>query len=166
MPVKHIGYAMFAMLYDHLGFLKSTPARWCYALAYTALVTVMLVQSSSQPIVGPPAPPGPPDLLRELELTMGHIVAFAGLVVLLWWALVALLPTPRALFVAVSFAIIFGLMTEVAQTLVADRQASLFDLAVNWTVTVFVSTYILEKWRSRRPSVYRMSEPSSKMPVG
>jgi VanZ family protein len=157
---------MFATLYDHLGFLKSTPARGFFALAYTLLVTVLLVQSSSQPLVGPPAPPGPPNLVREIELTLGHVVAFSGLVVLWWWALVALLPTPRALFVAAAFALIFGLLTEVAQSLVADRQASLFDLAVNWTVTVFVSAYILEKWRGGRPNVYRTSEPSSKMPVG
>ena len=161
----HTVEKMFATLYARLGIFKSTPARWLLALAYTLFVTVMLVQSSSQPLVGPPAPPGAPDFWREIELTLGHVCAFAGLVVLLWWALLALLPTPRALFVTVAFAVIFGVMTELAQTLVADRQASLFDLAVNWTVTVFVASFILERWRARQPR-YRVSEPSSKMPVG
>lgn len=155
----------WTVLYARLGILKSTPARWLYALAFTLLVTVLLVQSSSQPLVGPPAPPGPPDLKREIELTLGHVGAFSGLVVLWWWALLAVLPPPRALFVTVGFAVIFGFMTEMAQTLVADRQASLFDLAVNWTVSVFVTSFILERWRLRQPG-YRTSEPSSKMPVG
>lgn len=155
----------FAALYARLGILKSTPVRWLLALAFTLLVTVLLVQSSSKPLLGSPAPPGAPDLKREIELTLGHVGAFFGLVVLWWWALQAVLPTPRALFVTVSFAIIFGLLTEMAQTLVADRQASLFDLAVNWTVSVFVTSFILERWRLRQPG-YRTSEPSSKMPVG
>lgn len=157
---------MLARIYERLGIARSTPARWLYALAYTLLVTVLLVQSSSQPIIGPAAPPDPPDLERELMLTLGHVVSFSGLVVLWWWAILALLPPPRALFVSVGFAIVFGLLTEMAQTLVGDRQASLFDLAVNWTSTVFVATVILERVRERRPAVYRVSEPSSKMPVG
>lgn len=154
-------------VYARLGILKSTPVRWSLALSYTLLVTVMLVQSSGQPIVGPPAPPGPPSLLREIELTLGHVAAFSGLVVLWWWAMQAILPPPRALFVAVGFAVIFGFLSEIAQTLVSDRQASLFDLAVNWTTTVFTAAFILEKWRdTRRPMHQRRSEPSSKMPVG
>jgi VanZ family protein len=158
---------IFAAVYARLGILKSHPVRWLLALAYTLLVTVMLVQSSGQPMIGPPAPPGPPSLLRELELTMGHIVAFSGLVVLWWWAMQAILSPPRALFVAVGFAVIFGFMSELAQTLVSDRQASLFDLAVNWTSTVFTAAFILEKWRdTRHPPRQRLSEPSSKMPVG
>lgn len=154
-----------AALYPRLGFFKSLPVRWLIALVYTLLVTILLVQSSSQPLIGPPAPAGAPDLKREIELTLGHVGAFSGLVVLWWWALAAILPTPRALFVTVVFAILCGLLTEMAQTLVADRQPSLFDLAVNWTVVVFVASFILERWRSRQPC-YRVSEPSSKMPVG
>jgi hypothetical protein len=78
------------------------------ALCFTVLTTVLLVQSSSHPIVGPPAPPGAPDLKREIVLTIGHIVAFASLVVLWWSALLPDLPSRRALFVAVGFALIYG----------------------------------------------------------
>ncbi len=159
---------MLSALYARLGILKSKPARWLLASAFTLLATVMLVQSSSQPVIGPPSPPGAPSFGREIELMLGHIAVFAGLVVFWCWAMHTILPVPRALFVAVAFAVIYGFMTELAQTLVADRQASLFDIAVNWTVTVFTGAFILERWRDKhhRPTRQRVSEPSSKMPVG
>ncbi|MFO7320758.1 MAG: hypothetical protein DIU68_003435 [Chloroflexota bacterium] len=132
-----------------LALLTSLPIRWSVALAYTVFVTILLVQSSTQPLVGPPAPPGPPDLQRELLLTLGHVVTFSLLVIIWWWAGKALLPAPRALFVAVGFALVFGLITELAQTAMVDRQASLFDLAVNWTTTIATATLISERWRKR-----------------
>lgn len=135
----------------HDGILKRPGVRVLLALAWTLLVTVMLVQSSGKPVIGPPAPPGAPDLRREIELTLGHVVVFFSLVVLWWWAVLALLPAPRALFVAVGFALIFGLITELAQTAVADRQASLFDIAVNWTVTIATAAWISARWRKLHP---------------
>lgn len=106
------------------------------ALVYTLLMTVALLQSSSRPLIGPPAPPGPPDLGREILLTSGHIVGFALLTLLWWWALRAWQPVMHALFAAAAFALIFGLITELAQNFVPDRSASTFDLATNWLVTL------------------------------
>lgn len=106
------------------------------ALAYTALLLLFLLQSSSQPVVGPAAPPGEPDLGREILLTFGHVLGFS-LLVLLWWSAFDLtLPSGRAILLAVIIALVLGLMTELLQTLVPDRGASLFDLAVNWLVTL------------------------------
>lgn len=106
------------------------------ALAYTAVLLLFLLQSSSQPVVGPAAPPGEPDLGREILLTSGHIFGF-GLLVLLWWSVFRLnLPTGRSLLLAVIIALTLGLLTELLQNLVPDRGASLFDLAVNWLVTL------------------------------
>jgi VanZ family protein len=138
-------------VYDNLAWLKNPFVRYALAFAWTLLVTVMLVQSSSQPVVGPPAPPGAPDLTREIELTIGHIITFFVLVVLWWWALEPRLKGPRALFVAVGFALIFGVITELAQSIVPDREASLFDLAVNWTVTIAAATLISARWRKPPP---------------
>jgi VanZ family protein len=107
--------------------------RLLYALAWTALVTLVLVQSSSQPVVGPAAPPGPPTPEREILLTCGHIIAFSILTVLWWWALTP--HSPHALIQAVIVGLILGLVTEWAQTLVPDRSASLFDIATNTLVT-------------------------------
>ncbi len=136
-----------AGVYNRLGPLKSQPFRLGLAFAWTMLVTVLLVQSSGHPVIGPPAPPGAPSLTRELELTCGHIVTFFGLVALWWWALAASLTEPRALFVAVGFALIFGVLTEVAQSAVPDRAVSLFDLAVNWSVTIITAVVISSRWR-------------------
>lgn len=121
--------------------------RYTLAFAFTILCTVVLVQSSSRPIVGPPAPPGAPDLRREIELTMGHVVGFSLLVVLWSWAFVAHLPLKRALFVAVGFALIYGLITEFAQSFVPDRQVSLYDIVVNWTTTAVAAFAV--KWRNQ-----------------
>jgi len=107
-------------------------------------VTVTLLQSSGKPVVGPPAPPGPPSNERELFLTSGHIVAFAVMMVLLWWAL---RPAKYALIVALVTCMIFGAVTEIAQRLVPDRSSSLSDLLVNWIVSSAVALVIY--WRGR-----------------
>lgn len=132
---------------------KRPAARWTVALVYTLFVTVLLVQSSSQPVVGPPAPPGAPDLRREIELIAGHVVVFAVLVVVWWWALSAILPVTRAMFVTLGFALIYGVITELAQVAVADREPSLFDVAVNWTVTVATGIN-LYRLAIRRSSIF------------
>jgi VanZ family protein len=129
--------------------------RYFPAIAFTLLCTVMLVQSSSQPMVGPPAPPGEPDLMREILLTFGHIGAFSGVVSLWCWALLPALSLRRALFVAVGFALIYGGLTEFAQSFVPDREVSLFDLAVNWTTTAITAALIVH-WQAndRRGSLH------------
>jgi VanZ family protein len=115
------------------------------ALSFTLLATIVLVQSSSHPVVGPPAPPGDPDLKREIELTIGHIATFSTLVSLWWWALLPDFPSRRALFVAVGFALIYGVITELAQTFVPDREVSFYDIAVNWVTTVLAAIVILRR---------------------
>lgn len=131
----------------HFVRLVSHPmVRRLVALTFTLLATIMLVQSSSQPMLGPAAPPGPPDLKREMELTTGHVVVFSSLVILWWWALLPNLPFGSALFVAVGFALIFGVVTELAQSVVPDRQLSLFDIGVNWTTTLLTAIIL---WRRR-----------------
>ena len=140
----------FARVYGRLGILDSLILRWILALGFTLLATILLLQPSGNPVIGPAAPPGTPDLWREIQLTVGHVVVFFALVVLWWWTLRMSLPSPRALFVAVGFALLFGLLTEIAQTLVADRQASLFDMAVNWTVTIGTAVAIAERGRKQQ----------------
>jgi VanZ family protein len=119
--------------------------RLLYALAWTALVTLVLVQSSSHPVVGPAAPPGPPTLEREILLTSGHVVAFSILTFLWWWALIPL--SSYALTQAIMIGLILGIVTEWAQTLVPDRSASLFDMATN-TVVIGLTAWVI---RSKIP---------------
>jgi VanZ family protein len=110
--------------------------RWLCALAWTALLLVVLLQSSSQPVIGPPAPPGDPPLEREILLFGGHVVGFGGLT-WLWWQALRLALRPRlALLLAVAIALALGSVTELAQAIVPDRAPSWFDLATNWLVTL------------------------------
>lgn len=130
-------------LCDRHGILRRPHIRAVLALAWTLLLTVLLVQPSSQPVIGPPAPPGPPSLARETMLTLGHIVGFSMLVMLWWWALSPRRSLRRSLFVAVGFALIFGALTELAQIASANRSPSLVDLIVNWGVTAATAVGIL-----------------------
>lgn len=118
--------------------------RWVYALGWTTLTLVTLLQSSSQPVIGPAAPPGPPPLERELLLTFGHIIAFSILTALWWWALSVVFNPRTALVLAVLIALTLGTLTELAQAAVPDRSASWEDLAVNWLVTFATA------WRIQR----------------
>lgn len=113
-------------------------ARYSYALLWSALITLLLVQSSQQPVVGAAAPPGSPPPEREIMLFLGHVVGFSVLMLLWWWAFVARLQVVRALILAVVVALCLGIITELAQTLVPDREASWFDIITN-TVTIVVT---------------------------
>lgn len=127
--------------------LQHPTLRRLYVVGWLALVTVTLLQSSARPVVGPPAPPGHPDAARELFLTAGHVVAFAVLTALLWWAL---RPARHALLVAVVFCAIYGAATELLQTLVPDRGASLDDFAVDCLVSGITALAIY--WRASTPT--------------
>lgn len=113
--------------------------RWIIFLAALAVTTLVLVQPSAEPVVGPAAPPGEPTPARELLLTMGHVVAFTVLTTLACWTFNAHMAFRPALLLAIGFCVVYGLLTELAQTLVPDRNASLWDIAVNTTVTLMVA---------------------------
>ncbi|MFW5691397.1 MAG: VanZ family protein [Chloroflexota bacterium] len=122
--------------------LRGAPLRRVYVILWTGLMTLLLLQSSAQPLIGPAAPPGPPDTLRELLMIAGHLVAFGGLVVLLWWALLPGTASPRALLVAVAFALVMSISTELLQGLVPDREPSLWDIATN-AAAVLLAAWVI-----------------------
>jgi len=120
-------------------FLSRPAVRVALALAWTLFLTVLLVQPSGDPVIGPPAPPGQPTPMRELLLMTAHLVTFAVLVLVWRWALVPYLSQRGAMFVAVGFALIFGALTEFAQNFSANRDPSLFDVATDWFSTGVVA---------------------------
>lgn len=123
---------MARMIADLIEFLQQPMLRRLYAVAWVTLAAVTLLQSSGAPVVGPPAPPGAPSQAREYFLTGGHIIAFALMLLLIWWAL---RPAPHALIAALVCCLIFGWVTEAAQQLVPDRSASIDDLLVDWAAS-------------------------------
>lgn len=120
-----------------------------YALGWSALITLLLVQSSTQPVIGPAAPPGAPHPGREFLLNSAHLVAFSVMVFLWWWAFIQNTPHLRAVLMALSIALILGGITEVAQGLVPDREVSLLDLAMNWGSSLAVAWYLYRITRNR-----------------
>lgn len=116
-------------------------ARAAGALAYLILLTVLLLQSSAQPVVGPAAPKEF-NLVWEILLTSGHIIGFSLLVVVIWWALCPPAPLRWTLITALLLAFGLGLTTEILQSIVPDRSASLFDLAVNWGAALATARYL------------------------
>lgn len=106
------------------------------ALAYTAFMTVVLIQPSADPIIGPPAPPGAPTLEREILLLTGHLVAFAVLTLLWTYTFYATIPLERAVLLAVAIGLAMGILTEMVQSIVPGRGASVFDVAANWFATL------------------------------
>ncbi len=113
------------------------------ALVYTALLTLVLIQSSAQPVIGPVAPEEY-NLAWDILLTIGHLVGFSLLVFLIWSALATAASPMRSLIIAVIFACVLGLITELLQTLVPDRSASLFDLICDWGVA-FAMAYVIHR---------------------
>lgn len=111
------------------------------AVVYAGLLTLVLLQSSAQPVVGPVAPKEF-NLGWEILLTTGHVVGFSLLVAAIWWALCPPAPLRWTLIVAMLIAFVLGLTTEILQSIVPDRSASLFDLGVNWGVALLTARYI------------------------
>lgn len=117
-------------------------------VAYLALLTVLLEQSSAQPVIGPVAPKAY-DPVWDAMLTGCHIVSFSTLTILIWGALVNPAPSRWALLVAVLFGLAYGYITEVVQILVPDRSPSWSDLLVDWGVTLAAAWFIrtrLTRW--------------------
>ncbi len=117
--------------------------RVALAIAYTAVLTLVLVQSSANPLLGPAAP-REFNLAWEILLTLGHLVGFSLLVIVNWSALATITTSRRALITAVIFACLLGLITELLQGFVPDRSASLFDLACDCGVS-FATAYLIHR---------------------
>lgn len=113
--------------------------RRLYAILWVAVVSVALLQSSMHPVIGPAQPPGPVSPERELFLTTAHLVAFSGMLVLIWWALH---PAKHALLVALLFCWGYAIATELLQTLVPDRGASFYDLWMDFAAASIAALFI------------------------
>ncbi len=111
---------------------------------YVMLMTLVLIQPSGEPVVGPAAPRGF-NMGWEIFMTGCHLVAFSLLTVLLWWALLPSLSWRRALVMAVLFVCGYSFLTETLQALVPDRSASLFDLTCNCGAALWVAWQVSER---------------------
>ncbi|MEO0564559.1 MAG: VanZ family protein [Chloroflexota bacterium] len=120
--------------------------RWGVATIYTAGVLVYLLQQPGTPAVEVVAPVAAPDWQREITFTIGHILGFGGLFVV-WWAALHPHISQRAIISAVVIAMTVGILAEVLQSRIPDRNASLYDIAMN---SIGISLMALVTWRQHR----------------
>jgi len=126
------------------------------ALAYTAILTVYLLQPHTSPVIAKPSIPGQPALSREILRTFGHFVTFGGLTLVWASALSAVWPFRRALVVTVTVMVIFSAASEWAQSFVRERSASVEDftadvLGVLLGAAVVVGVRWIIAWRTSSP---------------
>ncbi len=116
------------------------------ALAWTAALTLTLLQSGANPVVGPSLPQEPAKIESEIALTVAHIIGFGGLTLFWAFAFDETLRSRRAILLAVGIALAFGLGTETLQGLTPDRRATLWDYFTN-TVSIFaVGVYLRRRF--------------------
>lgn len=137
-------------------FAKFTPVRWLLAFSWTLWLTIILIQPEARPVIDIGVRPAPPSLEREIVFTTGHVVGFALMTGLWWWALVERLSLTRALVAAMLVAFGVGTFSELMQTQTLDRHPSLIDFAANG-VGAAVFAWLLMRWtrNSGRPSSRR-----------
>ncbi len=116
------------------------------ALGWTIWISIILIQPESQPLIDIGVRPAPPTLEREIFFTSLHVIAFATMAALWWWALMERLPHWRALLAAVIIAIGFGIFTESMQAFAPDRYPSFIDLLANISGALGMAYIINRKW--------------------
>jgi VanZ family protein len=104
--------------------------RWGLALGYSAFLIAYLLQQPGSPAVEIVAPVAAPDWKREVAFTIGHILGF-GVLFLLWYAALKRDIPARAALTAFVIALAIGLLGEGLQSLLPDRNASLYDMTMN-----------------------------------
>ncbi len=101
------------------------------AIAWSLLLTVLLLQPEADPIIELGLPRGDNTLLRELAFSTLHLLAFSGTCACWHWALPQQWRPRAALFVACAITLVLGVATEFMQTFTLDRHASWLDLVAN-----------------------------------
>ncbi len=105
--------------------------RGCLALAWTALLCLLLLQPEVDPVLDLGIPDGDNTLARELAFSAVHLVAFAVTCGIWNWALSPKMRTHHSVLTAVIISLALGGCTELAQSFTPDRHFSWLDLGAN-----------------------------------
>lgn len=126
-------------------YTQSSVVRWIVAFSYTLFMVILLVQQAAKPVLPVGVPPGPPSLKRELLFAGLHVFFFAMMTFIWHWTLIERASPMTALGLAVFITLFVGFTTEFAQTLIADRTASVGDLSANVLGALVVVVWT--RWR-------------------
>lgn len=125
--------------------IQNRPLRWVIAIVWTIFLSIILVQSESQPIINTGVQPEPPTLQRELVFLTAHLIAFGVTCTVWFWAWFGHLSLSKSLIFGIGCAIIIGSVTEYLQTYAPDRNPSLIDFLANWVGALFIAYMIWRK---------------------
>ena len=118
------------------------PTRWLAALAWSILLSVLLLQPESDPLINLGLPSGPQTLAREAFFTTVHVIAFALTCALWFWAWHGHSGFRGSLALGCAIAIVLGAATEFLQSFAPDRYPSSIDLIANIFGTILAARLI------------------------
>ncbi len=122
--------------------------RWLIALAWSALLTVLLLQAEANPVIDLGLPRGDNTLARELAFSSLHLLAFCVTCLCWFWALISRFHFRSSLRAALIIAIALGLSTEFMQTTTLDRHFSWLDLAANIAGALIAARLVVQRYTS------------------
>lgn len=126
-----------------IGILQSAPVRCSLAIGWTLLLTLLLLQPETEPLIDLGLPGGQ-SLWREIFFSALHLLAFALTCILWFWTLRSALPSRKSLLAAAVIALALGITTEALQSLTLDRHASMIDLLANFG-GVLIAARVLDR---------------------
>ena len=122
------------------------PLRLTVALAWSLLLTLLLLQGEADPVIDLGIPRGENTLAREAIFATVHLLAFGATCLFWFWALPRRLRPGKSLIAACLISTAIGIATEFLQTYTLDRHASWIDLAANIGGVLIAARLI---WRQR-----------------
>ncbi|MEM6282613.1 MAG: VanZ family protein [Chloroflexota bacterium] len=125
--------------------LSDARLHWLAATGYSLLIIAYLLQQPGSPTVEIVAPVAAPDWQREVAFTIGHIVGF-GVLFVLWYIALRHVMAVRAAVTAFTIAMTIGLLAEGLQNLLPQRNASLYDVAMN-TLGMVGAWFAIRHWQ-------------------
>lgn len=117
--------------------------RTALAILWTIVLTILLLQPTTQPIIPTGIQGAPPSLERELLFSTGHILTFAFTVLVWSWALHIRRGWHLVLLCGLLLA--YGVLAEYAQSTVPGRAAQWWDMLANG-IGVVLGIVIVHRW--------------------
>ena len=106
---------------------------WVLTVSWMVFLTIVLLQSQTQPIINTGIPAAPPSFKRELFFSSMHLIFF-GFTACLWvMALSQHLPLRDALIATFVLLVAYGVLTEILQGRSPGRSPQVTDLIANTT---------------------------------
>ena len=130
--------------------LSFAPLRLALAVAWSILLSVLLLQAEADPLIDLGIPRGENTVARELAFSTLHLLAFSATCLCWFWALPHKWRPRSSLVVAFAITIILGAATELLQTYTPDRYPSWIDLVANICGAVLAAKVIWMRHASQQ----------------